>query len=136
MEGERGFDGSRVRLDEQVFKELVEALVHGTCGGKVVGERKVYELNDFCGDKVGGHADDSDGTGCDEGECETVVAREDLEGIGECGAQLRDAVDVASCFLDGNDVWAGVGEARNRFDRDFHAATSGDAVEHDGKLGF
>lgn len=80
--GEGVFDGDGVSLDEEVAEEGVEALVELGGASGVACVPGVDHFEEFCGDEVGGDANDAAGAGCEEGKGEGVVAGEDLEGWG------------------------------------------------------
>jgi hypothetical protein len=63
------------------------------------------------------------------------VSREDFKCGWKHGAQLAHALDGSACFFDGDDVWMFLCEGNHGLHSDFNAAASGDAVEHDWKLG-
>src|SRR6266403_5142426 len=76
-------------------------------------------------------ADDSLRAYCHKGQRQRIVAAEDFKTRTESGAQLRDAVGVATGFLDADDVFTRGGETPHGVHADLDTAAARDAVEHD-----
>lgn len=136
LEGDGRFDGDWVGVQaHEPGEEGIVTLLKFEGFGVFSFEAAIYEADHDLGNEVGGDADEANRSAGHEGESKGVVAGEDLEVLGNNLHKLVDAIDGATSFFVGDDVFAVGGEAGNGFDADLDDGASGNRVEHDGKAG-
>ncbi|OBQ35412.1 MAG: hypothetical protein AN484_26240 [Aphanizomenon flos-aquae WA102] len=123
--------GYRVRFDEQRLEDVGQLIVQDLRFGELLRARELGELRHRAGDEVGRDRDDALGTDLGEGQGQGIVAAEDDEFWVRLAHEARGLLDLATGFLDADDVRMLLPEAQGGLDGDLDAAATGDGIKDD-----
>ena len=123
--------GNGIGLQKEVSKERIISVLKFLGSGEIPRKIAVYQLLNFGGNQVRGHADHSDSPGGHERQGKGVISRKDLKGRWESGPKLINPLDTPSGLLDGDDVRTIGGQSGHNGDGNLDPASARDAVEND-----